>query len=138
VLYDLYFLPPQFYFISNLVYMVYEKTKMVPPSNFPSKINVQPRHPIGVGVHAWHMSPWHTSAQTWLQLFIIIILMISYIYIYIFFKKNLGWLSPPFWPREWLSHLQGTISDTYSNHRGHIMESIKPQGYILEKKIVFK
>jgi hypothetical protein len=57
VLYDLYFLPPQFHFLSNLVPVVYEKTEMVPPSNFPSKTNVQPRHPIGVGVYARHLSP---------------------------------------------------------------------------------
>jgi len=44
VLYDLYFLPPQFHFLSNLVPVVYEKTEMVPPSNFPSKTNVHPRH----------------------------------------------------------------------------------------------
>jgi hypothetical protein len=33
---------------------------------------------------------------------------------------------------------QGTISDTYSNHMGHIMKFIKSQEYIWEKKIVFK
>jgi hypothetical protein len=44
VLYDLYFLPPQFHFLSNLVPVVYEKTEMVPPSDFPSKTNVHPRH----------------------------------------------------------------------------------------------
>jgi len=57
VLYDLYFLPPQFHFLSNLVPVVYEKTEMVHPSNFPSKTNVQPRHPTGVGVHGRHLSP---------------------------------------------------------------------------------
>jgi hypothetical protein len=57
MLYNLYFLPPQFYFLPNLVPVVYEKTKMVPPSNFPSKTNVQSRHPTGVGVHARHLSP---------------------------------------------------------------------------------
>jgi hypothetical protein len=61
VFYDLYFLPPQFYFLSNLVHVVYEKTEMVPPSNFLSKTNVQPRNPTSVGVHARHLSPWHTS-----------------------------------------------------------------------------
>jgi hypothetical protein len=57
VLYDLYFLPSWFYFLSNLVHVVYEKTKMVHVSNFLSKTNVQPRHPTGVGVHARHLSP---------------------------------------------------------------------------------
>jgi hypothetical protein len=57
VLCDLYFLPPQFYFLSNLVPVVYEKMEMVPPSNFSSKTNVQSRHPTGVGVHARHLSP---------------------------------------------------------------------------------
>jgi len=52
VLYDLYFLPPQFHFLSNLVPVVYEKTEMVPPSDFPSKTNVHPRHWTCVGVHA--------------------------------------------------------------------------------------
>jgi hypothetical protein len=47
VLYDLYFLPHQFHFLSNLIPVVYEKTKMVPPSDFPSKTNVQPRHFLG-------------------------------------------------------------------------------------------
>jgi hypothetical protein len=51
---------------------------MVPPSNFPSKTNVQPRDPTGVSVHVRHLSLWHTSALTWLPFFIII-LMISYI-----------------------------------------------------------
>jgi hypothetical protein len=37
VLYDLYFLSSQFYFLSNLIPMVHEKTEMVPPSNFPSR-----------------------------------------------------------------------------------------------------
>jgi hypothetical protein len=32
-----YFLPHQFHFLSNLVSVVYEKTEMVPPSDFPSK-----------------------------------------------------------------------------------------------------
>jgi len=64
VLYELYFLPPQFCFVTKLVPVVWEKTKMVPPSNFPFKTNVQPRHPTGVGVHAQHLSPWHTSALT--------------------------------------------------------------------------
>jgi hypothetical protein len=56
VLYDIYFLPPQFHFLSNLVPVVYEKTEMVPPSNFPSKTNVQSRHPTGVGVYARHLT----------------------------------------------------------------------------------
>jgi hypothetical protein len=42
------FLSHQFYFLSNFVHVLYEKTEMVPPS----KTNVQPRHPTGVGVHA--------------------------------------------------------------------------------------
>jgi hypothetical protein len=57
VLYDLYFLTSQFHFLSNLVSVVYEKTEIVPPSYFPFKTNVQPRHPTGVGVHARHLSP---------------------------------------------------------------------------------
>jgi len=57
VLYNLYFLSPQFYFWSNLVPMVYEKMKMVPPSNFPSKTMIQPCHPTGFGIHARHLSP---------------------------------------------------------------------------------
>jgi hypothetical protein len=81
VLYNLYFLPPQFHFLSNLIPVVYEKTGMVPPSNFSSKTNVHPRHHTGVGVHARHLSPWYTSALTWLLFFFIIILMISFIYI---------------------------------------------------------
>jgi hypothetical protein len=44
MLYDLYFLPHQFHFLSNLVPVVYEKTEMVPPSDFSSKTNVHPRH----------------------------------------------------------------------------------------------
>jgi hypothetical protein len=80
VLYDLYFLLSQFYILPNLVPVVYEKTEMVPPSNFSSKTNVQPRHPTGVGVHARHLSPWHTSTLMWLPIFFLI-LMISYIYI---------------------------------------------------------
>jgi len=111
---------------------------MVPPSNFPSKTNVQPRHPTCAGVHARHMSPWHTLALTWLPFFIfyfndflyIIIILIIYIYIYIY----LGWLPLPFWPMGWPSYPQGTISYTYSNHRGHIMKFIKPQGYKWKKK----
>jgi hypothetical protein len=94
---------------------------MVPPSNFSSKTNVQPRHPTGVGVHARHLSSWHTSALTWLPFFFYYFNDFLYIYIYI----NLGWLSHP----------QGTISDTYSKHREHIMKFIKPQGYIWEKKL---
>jgi hypothetical protein len=43
-LYDLYFLPHQFQFLSNSVPVIYEKTEMVPPSDFPSKTNVHPRH----------------------------------------------------------------------------------------------
>jgi hypothetical protein len=102
---------------------------MIPPSNFPSKTNVQPRHHTGVGVHARHLSPWHILALTWLPfIIIIIILMISYIYI--IKKKIWGGCHPHFG----LSHPQGTISDTYSNHKGHMMKFIKPQGYILEKK----
>jgi hypothetical protein len=34
VLYDLYFLPSQFHFLSNLVPVVYEKMEIVPPSDF--------------------------------------------------------------------------------------------------------
>jgi hypothetical protein len=34
--------------------------------------------------------------------------------------------------------VQGTISDAYSNHGGHIKKFIKSQGYILKKKFVFK
>jgi hypothetical protein len=44
VLYDLYFLPHQFHFLSNLVPVVYEKTKMVSSSDFSFKTNVHPRH----------------------------------------------------------------------------------------------
>jgi hypothetical protein len=44
VFYDLYFLLPQFHFLSNLVPVVYEKTEMVPLSDFPSKTNVHPQH----------------------------------------------------------------------------------------------
>jgi hypothetical protein len=95
VLYNLYFLPLQFYFLPNLVPVVYEKTEMIPPSNFPSKTNVQPRHHTGVGVHARHLSPWHISALTWLPfIIIIIILMISYIYI--IKKKIWGGCHPHF------------------------------------------
>jgi hypothetical protein len=79
VLYDLYFLSPQFHFLSNLVPVIYEKTEMVPPSDFPSKTNVQPHHPTGVGVHAQHLSPWYTSALTWLSFFFIIILIIYFL-----------------------------------------------------------
>jgi hypothetical protein len=61
VLYDLYFLSPQFHFLSNLVLVVYEKTEMIHPSDFPSKTNVHPCHWTGVGVHAQHVSV-HTSA----------------------------------------------------------------------------
>jgi hypothetical protein len=43
VLYNLYFLPLQFHFLSNLIHVVYEKTEMVPLSDFPSKTNVHPR-----------------------------------------------------------------------------------------------
>jgi len=133
------FCPHQFYFLLNLVPVVYEKTEMVHLSNFPFKTNVQPRHLTGVGVHARHLSPWHTSALTWLPFFFYYFNDFFYIYIYIYIKKkNLGWLPPPFWPREWLSHPQDIISDTYSNHREHIMKFIKPQGYILERKFVFK
>jgi len=111
--------------------------------------------------------------------------MISYIYNNNNIKKkNLGWLPPPFWPRDLIlvQHqynncttlpymrvgpsmwnppscerllynycigvvnltfsfgqgvAQGTIFDTLSNHMGHIIKFIKPQGYIW-KKIVFK
>jgi len=52
LLYELYFLLPQFCFVPKLVPVVWEKTEMVPPSNFPSKTNVQPRHPTSVGVYA--------------------------------------------------------------------------------------
>jgi hypothetical protein len=52
MLYDLYFLSHQFYFLLNLVHVVYEKTEMILPSDFSFKTNVQPRHPTGVGVHA--------------------------------------------------------------------------------------
>jgi hypothetical protein len=55
VLYDLYFLPHQFYFLPNLVHVVYEKMEMVPPSNFSSKTNVQPRHPTGWRTCATHV-----------------------------------------------------------------------------------
>jgi hypothetical protein len=80
----------------------------------------------------------HLSADVVTIFFII--LMISYIYNNNnnnnnIKKKNLVWLPPPFWPKGWLNHPQGTISDTYSNHRGHIMKFIKPQGYIWEKKL---
>jgi hypothetical protein len=44
VLYYLYFLFPQFHFLSNLVHVVYEKTEIVPPSDLQSKTNVHPRH----------------------------------------------------------------------------------------------
>jgi hypothetical protein len=44
MLYDLYFLLIQFHFLSNLVPVVYEKTEIVSPSDFPSETNVHPRH----------------------------------------------------------------------------------------------
>jgi hypothetical protein len=44
VLYDIYFLSHQFHFLSNLLLVEYEKAEMVPPSDFPSKTNVHPRH----------------------------------------------------------------------------------------------
>jgi hypothetical protein len=92
VLYELYFLPPQFYFVSKLVPVVWEKTEMVHPSNFPSKTNVQPRHPTGVDVHARHLSPWHTSALTWLPFFYYYFNDFLYIY-------KSGVAATPFWPR---------------------------------------
>jgi hypothetical protein len=116
VFYELYFLSPQFCFVPKLVHVVWEKTKMVLPSNFSSKTNVQPRHATGVGVHARHVPVAHLSAD--MATIFIIILMISYIYIY------LGGCHP-----------QCTISDTYSNYRGWIMKFIKPQGNIWEKKL---
>jgi hypothetical protein len=136
VLYELYFLPSQFYFISKLVHVVWENTEMVPPSNFLSKTNVQPRHLTGVGVHAWHLSPWHTSTLTWLPFFFIILAPPFYIFIYIYIYIYIIW--DGWHPHFGLSHPQGTISYTYSNHRGHIMKFIKLQEYIWEKKFVFK
>jgi hypothetical protein len=88
VLYHLYFLPSQFYFLPNLVPVVYEKTEMVPSSNLPSKTNVQPRHPTDVGVHALHMSPWHTSALTLLPFFYYYFNDFLYIYISKKIKKS--------------------------------------------------
>jgi hypothetical protein len=40
VLYNFYFLPSRFYFLLNLVPMVYENMEMVHSSNFSSKTNV--------------------------------------------------------------------------------------------------
>jgi hypothetical protein len=122
VLYDLYFLPPQFYFLPNLIHVVYEKTKIVPSS----KTNVQPCHPTGVGVHARHLSPWYTLVLTWLSFFFMIILMISYIYIksgvaettpiwlgggpnFFFFFFHFSpwwWLGHPHGPQGWFGHPQ--------------------------------
>jgi hypothetical protein len=95
--------------------------------HFSFKNYVQPCHLTGVDVHAWHMSQWHTSALTWLPF---LFYFNDFIYIYIKIWGD----CPQFWPKGWLSYLQGIISNTYSNHRGHIMKFIKPQWYILEKK----
>lgn len=69
MLYDLYFLPPQFHFLSNLVPVVYEKTEMVPPSNFSSKTNVQPRHSTGVSVHTSAILRAYENLYNHIQLF---------------------------------------------------------------------
>jgi len=82
-----------FLFLSNLIHVVWEKTEMIPLSNFPSKTNVQPCHPTNVDVHVWHMSPWYTSALTWLSFIIIIIIILMIYFIYI--CKILGWPKPP-------------------------------------------
>jgi hypothetical protein len=99
VLYDIYFLPHQLHFLPNLVPVVYEKTEMVPPSNFPSKTNVQPHHPIGIDVYAQHLSPWHTSTLTWLPY---TFFNFNYYYLNDFFytymyqkKKKSGVAQPP-------------------------------------------
>jgi len=132
MLYDLYFLPPQFCFVPKLVPVVWKKTEMVPPSNFRSKTIVQPRNPTGVGVHARHLSPWHTSALTWLLFF-------YYFNDFLYYNNNNNnIIKKKNWPRGWLNHPQGTISDTYSNHRGAHHEIYKTIGVYMGKKIVFK
>jgi hypothetical protein len=93
--------------------MVWEKKEMVPPSKFPSKINVQPCHPTGVSVHARHLSPWYTSALMWLSFFFNYYFN-DFLYIYIFwggpttpFGPHGGGQPPPFWPRGWLRPFLG-------------------------------
>jgi hypothetical protein len=54
--------------------------------------------------------------------------MISYIYIK---KKKSGEAATPILAK---GVAQGTIFDTYSNHRGHIMKFIKPHGVYIRKK----
>jgi cbb3-type cytochrome oxidase subunit 3 len=63
--------------------VVYEKTEMVPPSDFPSKTNVQPRHLTGRCWHtcATHVPVAHLSDDV-ATIFFLMISLYNNIYIY--------------------------------------------------------
>jgi len=83
-------LPPEFFFLSYEVLVLWEKMEMVHQFIFSSKTNVPPCHPTFVDLPVRHLSP-AMSALTWLL----------HIYIYIYIRGVNPERVPGYWVKTW-------------------------------------